>query len=338
MTTRITGRNSAVTGLEDIVGQSGTITVPTTARKHLITSASVNDDGDGLQITTAVVVGTIEAAGAGHAALIVTSALVAGNTVTMSVAVANNDTASIVATKFRAAMALEAEITDHYTIGGTDVNVSLTAKVAAANDATLNIAYADDDCAGLTDDATSNATHSGSAKTGARIIRVEGVLSTGLVATELLTMYGTDGVLTANSYLWINDMRVHTAGSTGSNVGAITATAQTDSTVSQYIVATENKAMNACYLAPGSLNKTIKRFSASTYNATAGAVTTVSFWTKAFGGVWIKECQVELSSSFPDFDDQDSGFFPEIGPLQFFKVMAQASAGTSLVNVSFDVE
>jgi hypothetical protein len=335
MSTRITGRNSAVTGLEDITVQSGTITVPTTARKHLIASSSVQDDNNGKQIETAVIVGTIT--GSGDATVTLTSALVAGNSVVMSVAVLENDTATIVAGKIRAAMALESEITDHYTIGGTGANVSLTALVAAANDGTLNIAYTNDDCTGLTPDATSNHTHSGSTKTGALKVQVTGVLATGVEAIEYVDTYGTDGTLTVNEYLWINDMRVHTAGSTGYNVGNITATAQTDSTISQYILATENKAQNACYLATGNLNKTIKRFSASTYNATAGAVTTLSFWTKAFGGVWIKEQQVELSSGFPDFDDQDSGFFPLIGPRQFFKVMAQASAGTSLVNVNFDV-
>lgn len=332
---RITGRNSAVTGLEDVIAQSGTLTVPTTARVHRISSSSVQDDNSGLQIETAVIVGTITLAG--DATVTLTSGLTVGSPLALTIPLALNDTPTQSAVKIAAFLNATPAVALDYVATSDAANVILTAKVAAANDATLNIAYTNDSCTGLTPDASSNNTHSGSTKTGALKVQVTGVLLNGTETIEYIDMFGTDYAYTVNAYLYINDLRVHTAGSTGSNVGIITAAAVTDATTTIVIPATENKAKQAIYLATGNLNKTISRFSASTYNATAGAVTTISFWTKAFGGVWILEQQIELSESFPDFDDTDSGFFPPIGPRQFFKVMAQASAGTSLVNVNFDV-
>lgn len=118
-----------------------------------------------LQKETATIVGTIEAAGGGGATVTVTAAGLPGNSVVKSVAVANNDTAAQVATKIRAALAADTDITALYSVGGLDADVVLTATVARANDATLNIAYANDTCAGLTPNATSNNTTAGAAGT-----------------------------------------------------------------------------------------------------------------------------------------------------------------------------
>jgi|GEM_PF-3101874 len=332
---RITGRNSAVTGLEDVIAQSGTLTVPTQARIHRVSSASVQDDASGLQVETAVIVGTITLGG--NATVTLTSGLTVGSPLALTVPLALNDTPTQSAAKIAAFLNLTAAVALDYVASSSGANLILTAKVVAANDATLNIAYTNDTCTGLTPDASSNNTHSGSTKTGALTLRIEGVKADGKIANEIVSMYGTDYAYTVNEYLYINDARVNTAGSTGSNVGAITLAAVTDATTTMVIPATENKGQQAIFISDGVLNRTITRFSASTYNATAGAVTTLSFWSKAYGGVWIKEQQIELSESFPDFDDNDSGFFQKVGPKSFFKVMAQASAGTSLVNVNFDV-
>jgi hypothetical protein len=336
MSTRIIGRNAAVTTLEDVVIQGATLTVPTAARIHAITSASVQDDGDGKQVETAVIVGTITKSGTCD--LTFTSALTVGSPLAVTANLVDTELPAASAVRIAAALQATAAIALDYVVTSSGANVIITAKVAAANDGTLNLAYTNGVCTGLTPDASSNNTHSGSTKTGARTVQVTGILADGSEAIEYCTMYGTDGVNTVNAYLFINDLRVHTAGSSGSNVGAITATAAIDSTATAVIPATENKARQAVYLAPAGLNKKIKRFSASTYNATGGAVTTLFFYTKAYGGVWILEEQVELSASFPDWDDQDSGFFQLIGPRQYFKVMATVSAGSSAVNVNFDIE
>lgn len=116
------------------------------------------------QVETAVVVedtpGTLTA---GNATLTVTTAIAGfvGSPLDIVVALATNDTQDQVATKFRAALAANAQVAAHFTVGGATNAVILTARVVAANDTTLNIAYADTTSAGLVDDASSNNTTAG---------------------------------------------------------------------------------------------------------------------------------------------------------------------------------
>lgn len=332
---KITGKNAAVTTLEDVIAAGGTVTEPTQARIHAIASTSAEDDYDGTkQVETAVIVGTIT--GSGDATFTITSGLVTVSPLAVSVAVLEEDTAEEVAEKAAAELADTAAINAHYTVTSDGANLIFTAKVPAANDATLNIAYTNDDCTGLTPDATSNNTTAGATMTGARIVDIWGVGASGFEVTEAVYMNGTTAVNTVNSYLWINEMRVRTAGSTGGNVGVISATAATDATVTCTIPAAENKSKQAAYMAPVGVAKKIEYFNASVVNATAGAVTTLLFKTKAFGGVWILVAQVELLTG-EIFQDIDTGFFPELGSRQLFKVSANVSAGSSSVNVNFDV-
>jgi hypothetical protein len=111
------------------------------------------------QVETAVIVGTIT--GDGNATFTITSALVAGSPLAVSVAVLVDDTPTIVATKAAIALNANAAISAHFTASSNAENLILTAKKAAANDATLNIAYDNDTCTGLTPDATSNDTTAG---------------------------------------------------------------------------------------------------------------------------------------------------------------------------------
>ena len=122
--------------------------------------AKYTQTGSVAQVETAVVVedvpGTLTA---GNAALTFTSALT--GVLSISCALATNDTQDQVATKFRAALNANTTFATYFTASGATNNVIMTALTAAANDATLNLAYADDTCAGLTDDATSNNTTAG---------------------------------------------------------------------------------------------------------------------------------------------------------------------------------
>jgi hypothetical protein len=174
------------------------------------------------------------------------------------------------------------------------------------------------------------------AGTGARIVDVYGIGSDGLALSEGVTLNGATPVNTTKSYLFINEMKVRTAGSGGVNAGIITATAATDSTVTCTIPVGYNISKQAAYMAPAGLNKRIEYFNASTVNATGGAVTTLIFKTKAYGGVWMKIAEVELLTG-ETFQDIDTGYFPEIGPRQMFKVSATVSAGSSSVNINFDI-
>ena len=131
------------------------------------------------QVETATVVGSIRAAvkqketativgtctQSGNATVTVTSALLTVPEV-VSVAILNNDTPAQTAAKIITAFGSNANIAANFTVGGSNALVSLEVKTAAANDATLNIAFTNGTCLGLTPNATSTDTTAGVA-TGA---------------------------------------------------------------------------------------------------------------------------------------------------------------------------
>lgn len=110
------------------------------------------------QIETATAVGT--ATGAGTITLTVTGALVGSSPKEIALEIANEDTPTMWAAKVRTALDI-ADITTNYTVGGADAVISLTAKVAAANDVDLNIAITDTDTTGITAVVTSDPTRAG---------------------------------------------------------------------------------------------------------------------------------------------------------------------------------
>ena len=112
-----------------------------------------------LQVETATVVGTITTAG--NATFTVTSTGMAGSPLAVTVAVALNDTASMVAAKAITALNAVSAITAMYYVSGTGAFVVLTRKIATADVANLNIAFADDTSDGLTEDASSDPTTAG---------------------------------------------------------------------------------------------------------------------------------------------------------------------------------
>lgn len=87
--------------------------------------------------------------------------------------------------------------------------------------------------------------------TGARTVRVWGLTDWDTAeVSEDVTLDGTTGVNTANSYVFINRMLVLTSGTTGVNIGTITATAATDSTVSAVITAGDGQTQQAIFAWP----------------------------------------------------------------------------------------
>lgn len=92
------------------------------------------------QVETATAAGTVSTAG--NASVTVTSALFDAPEV-VAVPVELSDDASAIALAIRTALGANENVAAHYTVGGSGASVVLTAKVEAANDATLNIAIAD---------------------------------------------------------------------------------------------------------------------------------------------------------------------------------------------------
>ena len=110
------------------------------------------------------VTGTIGTAG--NATVVVTAAGMVNSPITLSVPVSSGDSSTTVAAKVNAALALNSDITDFFTISPDNGRyVRLTAKVAADNDPTLNISIANDTCTGLTAIPTSTVDAAGNAGT-----------------------------------------------------------------------------------------------------------------------------------------------------------------------------
>lgn len=116
------------------------------------------------QVETATV--SSIAASDGNVTVTVTSAVVDGSPVTLTVPVLSGDNASVIASKIKTALSENDPISRRFSVSGGLVTVALTARRAAANDSTLNIAIANGSPSpGITPAATSANTTAGVADT-----------------------------------------------------------------------------------------------------------------------------------------------------------------------------
>lgn len=126
-------------------------------------------------------------------------------------------------------------------------------------------------------DIVSTSASDSAAGVGARTIRVFGLTGWGTAeVSEDITMNGVTNVPTVNSYVVINRMQVLTKGATDVNVGVITATAQTDATVSAQINAGAGQTRQVIYGIPSTQTLYLTDFRASLgQGTTAGALCNV---------------------------------------------------------------
>lgn len=117
----------------------------------------------------------------------------------------------------------------------------------------------------------STSANDSSAGTGARTIKIEGI-SGGNIVEETITMNGTTNVATVNSYTNIYEMEVLTWGSTLTNVGAISATAQTDLTVTCLMPATENESNTGIFQVPNGYKVYLLQWFPSFQNVTSNCL------------------------------------------------------------------
>jgi hypothetical protein len=111
------------------------------------------------QITTQTVIGTVTSGGT--MTLTVTAAGLTGSPLAISFDVDSGDIPSAVAAKAAAALAGNAAVSALFEVDNIGADFALTRLVEAANDATLNLAIANNTATGVTPDAVSAATQSG---------------------------------------------------------------------------------------------------------------------------------------------------------------------------------
>ena len=111
------------------------------------------------QVETATIVGTLT--GSGNATVTLTVTGMTGSALAVTVALLEDDTPTASAAKMATQMNTDSDITDWVVVTSNGPYLIITRATAAANDASMNIAYIDDTCTGLTADSSSDNTTAG---------------------------------------------------------------------------------------------------------------------------------------------------------------------------------
>lgn len=111
------------------------------------------------QVKTATAAGT--ASGSGNITVTVTAAAMTNTPKAVVVAITSGDTPTVWAGKVRTALAADIDVSGFFVIGGATTAIALTARAAAANDGTMNIAIADTDTTGITPVVSATSTTAG---------------------------------------------------------------------------------------------------------------------------------------------------------------------------------
>lgn len=181
---------------------------------------------------------------------------------------------------------------------------------------------------------------------GAHTIKISGLDANFKLQSENLTLNGTANVPTVNTYIMIHRMKITAAGSTGSNVGTITATAQVDGTVTAQINPTNNQTLMAIYQIPAGKIGYMKSYFANMNRTGVSANVDLCLCSKPFGEVYQVKHNRGLmaagSSSFQHIFDpsygSDRGSNDPFGEKAIIKINAVSSVSGTDVSAGFDLK
>jgi len=124
------------------------------------------------------------------------------------------------------------------------------------------------------------------ASTGASAIKINGLDLLFVEQSEFIILNGVSNVATASTYRMIHRMFVLGAGSGDANAGNITATAQTDATVTAQISTGINQTLMAVYMVPANKRALILCYHCAIDALTATGAADAFLLSKGFGGVY----------------------------------------------------
>lgn len=176
------------------------------------------------------------------------------------------------------------------------------------------------------------------AGTGARTLEVNGLDSTGLLQSEIITLAGTTAVTLANQYQMIHRMIVRSAGAGGANVGTITANAVTDANITAQITIANNQTLMAVYKIPSDSDGCITNVYGSILRS-GGPTTAVDIilYAKPIGEVWQVKHISSLTTGGTSQINHKYGIPNCFGPGTLLKVSAGSTADNIDCAAGFDL-
>lgn len=171
--------------------------------------------------------------------------------------------------------------------------------------------------------------------TGINQVLIYGLDTNYALSNETLSITGTTPVNTVNSYREIYRMiATGTPGSTGSNVGNITATAATDGTVSAYMAAGKGQTQQAIYRIPANYKAYMHRILASG-DGGASALISMELCAIPLGGPLSVKFDFNIrpaGTSAVDFNGEDAFLFEEKTML---KLRCISDSANTIISAAF---
>lgn len=171
------------------------------------------------------------------------------------------------------------------------------------------------------------------AGTGARTVYIEGLNSSYNITTETITLNGAVNVPTVNSYVIIHRMYVLTSGSGGTNAGNITATAQTDATITCRIATGKAQTQLAIFQVPANKTAYLLNYYGS---ITTGTALDLELYIKPFGGTYNLKNTLGLNVASTSSDEHRFLVPMKITEKSIIKLSGTATANNTTVTGGFD--